>query len=209
MTSYCYFSSTRHRRSIRLSGYDYTQPGAYFVTICTQKHRHLFGEVVDGKVRLSTSGSIVHEEWFRTARLRPSVVLYADEFVVMPNHIHGIIWIRDQVGAQRRCAPTPHLVPGSLGVIVRAFKSAVTRRINVLRYTRGVSVWQRNYWEHVIRTERTLEVVRRYIVENPLRWHLDRYNENATGSDPLARDLWRVMQEDVHCEGNLASPSQE
>jgi len=164
----------------------------------------LFGEVVDGEMQSNALGKIVREEWFRTAEIRPNVVLYDHEFVVMPNHIHGIIRIVDlpaDVGAQRRCAPTdderPHVPPGSLGAIVRAFKSAATKRINVLRKTPGKPVWQRNYYEHIVRNEKTLDAIRRYIVYNPLRWHLDRYNENATAADPLAEEIWDMMQEDV------------
>ncbi len=135
-----------------------------------------------------------------------SVPVHDDyEFVVMPNHIHGIIRIVDvpsgPVGAQRRCAPTnekrPHVKPGSLGAIVRSFKSAVTKRINLLRGTPGARVWQRNYYEHIIRTERALDAIRRYIAHNPIRWHLDRYNENAIGPDPLALELWQIIQKDV------------
>ena len=92
-----------HRRSIRLKGYDYTQPGAYFVTIVTHNRTHLFGQVVNGEMVQNVFGKIVEEEWFRTAQVRPYVELFEHEFVVMPNHIHGIIWIveHDDVGAQR------------------------------------------------------------------------------------------------------------
>jgi len=196
-----YDPQRHHRHSIRLQGYDYTQPGAYFVTICTHGRAPLFGAVVDGEMRLNTYGRIVHDEWFKTAQLRPYVVLYEDEFVVMPNHIHGIIWIVDNVGATRRVAPTDNLpngpVPGSIGAIVGQFKSAVTRRINQRRGAPGARVWQRNYYEHIIRTERALNAIRRYIIENPLRWHLDRYNLHATGPDPQARDLGRLLQTDA------------
>ena len=135
-----YDPARHHRRSIRLKGYDYTQPGAYFITLCTQNREHLFGAVVEGEMRLNAWGKIAREEWFTTARLRPYVRLDEREFVVMPNHVHGIIWIvdddddddDDDVGAQRRCAPTVatttiqsiNVAPGSLGAIVRAFKSA-------------------------------------------------------------------------------------
>ena len=110
-----------HRRSIRLPGYDYTQPGAYFVTFVAHDRECLFGDVVDGVMRLNAFGEIVRDEWFRTAVVRPYVMLDPDEFVVMPNHVHGIIWIVGAgdrghgddggnvdvfVGAQRRCAPT-------------------------------------------------------------------------------------------------------
>ena len=139
-----YDPACHHRRSIRLKGYDYTQPGAYFITLCTQNREHLFGTVIEGEMRLNAWGKIAREEWFTTARLRPYVRLDEREFVVMPNHVHGIIWIVDDdddgdnvggntiVGAQRRCAPTVatttiqsiNVAPGSLGAIVRAFKSA-------------------------------------------------------------------------------------
>jgi len=181
-----------HRRSIRLKGYDYTQPGAYFVTICTHGREMLFGRVVDGEMRLNEFGEIVREEWFKTARVRPYVRLYEDEFVVMPNHIHGIIWIvevdpddDDDVEARRRRASTSHEqfgrpVPGSLPTIVRAFKSAATKRINLLRDTQGARVWQRNYYERIIRDERALNAIRRYIIANPTRWSLDRHTPQST-----------------------------
>jgi len=199
-----YDPQRHHRHSIRLQGYDYTQSGAYFVTICTHGRALLFGNVVGGEMRLNDAGRMVRDEWFKTAQLRPYVVLYEDEFVVMPNHIHGIVWI-DNVGARRRRAPTMEQfgkpVPGSIPTIVRSFKSAVTRRINQWRGTPGARVWQRNYYEHIIRTERALNAIRRYIIENPLRWHLDRYNPHATGTDPLAREIWQIIQEDAKTVG--------
>lgn len=203
-----YDPTRHHRRSIRLKGYDYTQPGAYFVTICTHERTCLFGEVVDGVMVLNAWGEIVREEWFRTARLRPYVVLHEDEFVVMPNHVHGIIWIVDAVGANRRFAPTTRVAPtrgtptppagpdaGSLGAIIGQFKSAVTKHINAHRGTPGAPVWQRNYYEHIIRNEQALNAIRRYIAENPLRWHLDRYNSAAVGPDPQAIALWHLLRE--------------
>ena len=103
-----------HRHCIRLKGYDYAQPGAYFITICTQGRECLFGQVVDGEIRLNALGIIVGEEWLRTAKVRPNVVLHEDEFIVMPNHIHGIIWIvgdaLGQSGRQGRPAGSP--LPG-------------------------------------------------------------------------------------------------
>ena len=198
-----YDPARHHRRSIRLRGYDDTQAGAYFVTICTHRRVLLFGQVVDGEMMLNEWGKIVWEEWFKTAQVRPYVELFDDEFVVMPNHIHGIIWIVEMsptVGATRRVAPTGGHprgpAPDSLGAIIGQFKSIVTKRINALRGTPGVRVWQRNYFEHIIRNQRALNATRRYIAENPLRWHLDRYNPAATGPDPQARGLWRMLQTD-------------
>ena len=187
----CYDPERHHRRSIRLKGYDYTQPGAYFVTICTYDRRCLFGRIVDGAMRLNLFGKIVRDEWFKTSQVRQNVVLYPHEFVVMPNHIHGIIRIvGNLVGAQRRCAPTCRInvTPGSLGAIVRAFKSAA-RRINQIRNTLGQPVWQRDYYEHIIRNEDELNRIRGYIVDNPLRWHLDRENPERVGEDEFDRWL--------------------
>lgn len=209
-----YDPARHHRRSIRLKGYDYTQPGAYFITLCTQNREHLFGAVVEGEMRLNAWGKIAREEWFTTARLRPYVRLDEREFVVMPNHVHGIIWIVDDdddgdnvggntiVGAQRRCAPTVatttiqsiNVAPGSLGAIVRAFKSAVTQRINAARGTPGAPVWQRNYYERIVRDETALANIRAYILANPLRWTGDR--ENPATAAPLDEDdYYRRMME--------------
>ncbi len=93
------------RRSLRLQGYDYAQAGAYFVTLCTRGRECLFGEIVGGEMRLNDAGRVVSGEWFKTAQIRENVLLNADELVVMPNHVHGILWIVD-VGATRRVAPT-------------------------------------------------------------------------------------------------------
>ena len=212
MTSYD--PDRHHRRSIRLKGYDYTQPGAYFVTLCTHDRAHLFGEVVDGEMRLNEWGEIVRDEWFKTAQVRPYVQLRDDEFVVMPNHIHGIIWIADNVGATRRVAPTDRVAPTtprgpapqSIGAIIGQFKSAVTKRMNELRDTPGALVWQRNYYEHIIRNERALNAIRQYIDENPLRWDLDRYNPDRIGNDPLVRKIWDMLQSDDRQHFDGGSP---
>ena len=201
-----YDPKRHHRRSIRLKGYDYTRPGVYFITICTHNREPLFGRVVDGDMVLNALGEIVREEWFRTARVQPYVELFPDEFVVMPNHVHGIVWImetRDHtppVGATGRSplrippahprGPAPH----SLGSFIAGFKSAVTRHINEMRGTPGARVWQRNYYEHIIRDNRALNAIRCYIAENPLRWRLDRYNPDRQGTDPLAREIWDLIQ---------------
>jgi REP element-mobilizing transposase RayT len=211
-----YNPERHHRRSIRLRGYDYTWLGAHFVTICTYERACLFGEVVDGEMRLNEYGQIVREEWFQTAVVRPYVVLYPDEFVVMPNHVHGIIWIvgdgdggvvgiENIVGAQRRCAPTAtgHDGGGVTTTVVRSFKSATTKRINEHRSTLG-AVWQRNYYEHIIRNEESLQCIRRYIQANPLRWHLDRENPDARGADVAGSamvvwQMWRTPRPRPQC----------
>jgi len=186
-------ASPQHRRSIRLRGYDYSQPGAYFVTLCTQNHRPLFGRIVRGEMELSSYGRIVEDEWARTGALRPYVRLGA--LAVMPNHVHAIIWIvSPDVGpgetvengpvtgtthsltgtacrartSERFGKPVPHSLP----TIVRAFKAAVTKRVNGRRGTPGAPVWHRNYYEHVVRDESDLARLRTYIAENPGRWVL-------------------------------------
>ncbi|ROR02911.1 hypothetical protein EDC27_0153 [Desulfosoma caldarium] len=129
-----------HRRSIRLKGYDYTLPGAYFVTIVTHDRACLFGQVVNGEMRLNDTGKIAREEWFAAARIRPYIRLDEHEFVVMPNHVHGILWIVDTVGATRRVAPTRRVAnrvdptrpptgvaSHSIGAIIGQFKSATTK----------------------------------------------------------------------------------
>ena len=179
----------RRRRSIRLKGYDYTRPGAYFVTLCAHERACLFGAIVDGAMRLNGYGEVVREEWLRTAALHSHVEL--DAFVVMPNHMHGIIIITgDTVGA--RCIvplPPPQTesfgkpVPGSIPTLIRLFKAAATRRINHLRGTPGAPVWQRNYYEHIVRSEDGLRRIREYISTNPIRWDDDPEN-------PARRVAW-------------------
>ena len=176
-----------HRRSIRLQGYDYSQPGWYFVTIVTHDRGCLFGEIAGGEMLLNDMGFIVRDEWIKTAEIRPEIWL--DEFIIMPNHIHGIIVIvddnrRDETrpgGGDRRCrgdrrvAPTGPK-PKSIGSIMAGFKSAVTKRANEYRGTPGHKLWQRNYWEHIIRNDTELYRIRNYIITNPQNWHKDRYH---------------------------------
>jgi len=180
-----------HRRSIRLQGYDYGQAGMYFITVCVGGRECLFGKVVQGKMILHQVGQIVEEEWLKTPVLRPLVVL--DEFVVMPNHFHAILLIVTAGRGTARRAPTTERfgkpVSGSLPTIVRSFKSATTTRINGLRGTPGVPLWQRGYYEHVIRNEDELQHIREYILTNPLRWELDRENPARQGEGEFDRWL--------------------
>ena len=175
------------RRSMRLPGYDYAQGGAYFITVCTAARRCCLGEIAGTTVRLTAAGRIVAEEWVRTAELRPGVSL--DEFVVMPNHVHGVLVLLPSVGATRRVAPgrggasplRSGASPGSLGAIVGQFKAASARRVNALRGTSGHAFW-RGFYEHVIRNQADLEAIRTYTLNNPLQWALDR--ENPGGGRP-------------------------
>ena len=254
-----YDPTRHHRRSIRLRGYDYSLPGAYFVTICVRDRRLVFGEVVAGDVRHSRIGEVAHAFWTNIPDHVPEVVL--DAFVVMPNHVHGIIGITDRepdvgpgadqdrggdvhhggnrdggignrdggdggdrhdggIGNNRRGvqlnAPTPEntaasgqtttpgptatsgntttsgqtatpgpgaarspfadLSPkrGTLSVIVRTYKGAVTRWCR--QNGHADFAWQPRFYDHIIRDARALRNIRRYIAENPMRWHLDRLN---------------------------------
>lgn len=166
-----------HRRSIRLKDYDYTQNGAYFVTICTHEKRCIFGQVVDGVMSLNEWGRVVQSCWDEIPVHYPMVEL--DAFVVMPNHVHGVVVITVSVGAQY-IAPLPkhgatanNVTPNSLGSIVRTFKAAVTRIINRLPDAPHHPIWQRNYYEHIIRSEDSLNTIRAYITSNPAKWAED------------------------------------
>ena len=173
-----YDPKKHHRRSIRLKGYDYSQAGAYFVTICTKDRACLLGAVVDGDMRLNEFGEIVRDEWLRSTDIRREMKLNPDEFVVMPNHIHGIIWIVGDniVGAHGR-APLPvQRMPRSLASFIAGFKSVTTKRINERRGTPGAPIWQRNYYEHIIRKDDELNQIREYIMNNSFKWEFDREN---------------------------------
>jgi REP element-mobilizing transposase RayT len=179
---------SHHRPSIRLAGYDYSAEGGYYITIVTQGRVCIFGEVVDGVMRLNGFGKIVYEEWFNTAKLRPNVELLEDEFVVMPNHVHGIIWIDDVSGRGGNTiistmnnnstvgaySHTPlRSQSDTIGAIIRGFKWAVTTRINTIRSLKGTPIWQRNFYEHIINSERDYENIVNYIDSNPLNWEKD------------------------------------
>lgn len=163
------------RRSIRLPAYDYTLPGGYFVTICSYERRCIFGNIIDNQMKLSTFVEIVKQEWLNNKNKRSYVQL--DEFVVMPNHFHGILFITDGRASQRD-APTKRWMPGSLGAVINQFKSVTTKRIIQIHNQLDFKVWQRNYYEHIIRKETVLYALREYIVNNPLRWSLDELNPN-------------------------------
>ena len=153
----------RSRRSIRLQGYDYTQPGAYFITSCSWQRQCLFGDINNGKMQLSRSGEVVKFNWFNLTRVYPHVNL--DAFVIMPNHVHGIIVLTDkEVATSKR-----HGLPE----IVRGLKTFSARRINQLSNNNGTPVWQRGYYEKVIQNEQSLQNIREYIVNNPLGWEKD------------------------------------
>ncbi len=159
------------RRSIRHEYHDYQGPGAYFLTICTFHRQPILSSIRGGMVTLSRFGAIVEEEWRRTAVLRPSVEL--DEFVIMPDHLHGIVRVIDGPSLPSQSSARALIRPvRPLGSLVSGFKSACTTRINQLRGTPHTPVWQRNYYERVIRDAGALERARRYIRNNPACWQM-------------------------------------
>jgi len=191
-----YDPDRHHRRSIRLAGYDYSKAGAYFVAICAQNRECLFGDVADGAMRMNGAGRMVEMAWNELPTRFPNTEL--DAFVVMPNHIHGIIVF---VGAglalplnalpigmgaaysmgAANSAPTNPPTHGdgaganTLGNVIGAFKSLASLRINRLLHRTG-AVWQRNYFEHIIRDGDSMNRIQEYIANNPLRWTQDREN---------------------------------
>ena len=154
--------------------------GAYFVTLVAWQREMLFGEIVNGIIVLNEFGKIVQDEWERTRKIRREVELRT--YIVMPNHFHGIVvllsdtrWVSD-VGATGR-SPLPHgPAPKSLGSLIAGFKSSVTKQINMARNVQGIPVWQRNYYEHIIRDEREMDRIYRYIESNPSMWAEDDEN---------------------------------
>ena len=198
-----YNPDMHYRRSVRLRGYDYTHAGAYYVTIVAQDRVFLFGEVVGENVRLGEAGVMVQAVWEALPHRFPSIE--TDAFVVMPNHIHGIIVIDGPVGASlvdalddvgarvtmaRDTRATTRVAP-TLGDVIGAYKSSTT-----VEYARGVGtdgwrpfnrrLWQRNYYERVIRTNEELDRIREYIVNNPAQWEMDAENPDAI----IARKGW-------------------
>jgi len=179
--------TSRKRRSIRLQGYDYSQAGAYFITICTQGRECIFGEIVDGTMRLNDAGQIVASSWEWLAAQYDHVVL--DTWEIMPNHIHGIIVITDNCRGGSRTAPTGRRKP--IGRLIGAFKTVSTKSINEMQETPGTKLWQRNYYEHIIRDEDELDSIREYIVANPAQWDIDRENPralNVTGTEQAGEE---------------------
>ena len=177
----------QRRRSIRLPGYDYAQAGGYFVTIVTSNRACLFGETLEGQMRSNEYGRVIQLAWNELPGHYSTIE--CDAFVVMPNHVHGIIILREDKGVgvsyvgaglkpARGVATGPNslragLKPApTLAEIIRAFKTFTARRVNEIRNAGGVALWQRNYYEHVVRGENELNRIREYIANNPLsgRW---------------------------------------
>ena len=173
-----------NRQTIRVQSWDYSSNATYFVTLVAHERQHLFGEIIDGAMQINSYGQIVVDEWQRSAAIRQELAL--DEWVIMPNHLHGIVWVQ-LANAEERArsrAPLPiktsehgiRIAPKSLGAFINAFKGAVTTRINTLRDTRGQPIWQRNYYERIVRNKPELLATQNYIQANAANWAGDAEN---------------------------------
>ena len=165
-----YNPPVHHRRSIRLQAYDYSWAGWYYVTVCTRNHECSLGKGWAKGVVLSNLGRIVERSWGWLGQHFPNIDL--DEYVIMPNHLHGIVIINDTCRGGSRTAPT-EIQSKPLGRLIGAFKTISTKEINAALGRSGTPFWQRNYYEHVIRTDADLYRIRQYIADNPLQWTLD------------------------------------
>lgn len=166
---------------MRLLGFDYTRPGQYFITICTFQKRCFLGVIKDGRPLLSRIGKIARDCWYSIPDHFPDVNL--DAFVIMPNHIHGIVTIKPRA---RHAVPLPqhfrgfgNPASGSMATIARSYKSESTRQVRILFSNPSFQLWQRGFYETVLRTGDHYAKAARYISENPLKWTLDRENPNA------------------------------
>ena len=184
-----YNPETHRRRSTRLKNYDYTQAGFYFMTLCVQGRESLFGEIIEDQMILNPAGTMIEKEWRALQKRFPHIELH--ENVVMPNHFHAIIEVGSAVvatqdfqintnnGQPQGIAPTVENTKKSIGDMIDAFKSITT-----VEYIRGIKtyhwqgfdgkLWQRNYWEHVIRHEQSLNDIAQYIINNPQNWEMDK-----------------------------------
>jgi putative transposase len=189
------------RRSVRLQEFDYGGNAVYFITICTAGREMLFGIVRDGAMAMNEFGWIVWEEWENSAKIRSEIVL--NDFVVMPNHLHALVTIvphegdesdrqipsseENRVADETRAHSRAPLrrTPRSLGSFVAGFKSAATTRINTLRGTAGTPVWQRNYYERIVRNEHARSQIASYIEFNPMQWSIDRENPDRDEENPF------------------------
>lgn len=184
----------KQRRSVRLRDYDYRHSGAYFVTICVHPHlwrRELFGCITETKLRPNRFGRIVAAAWNDLPNHHATASL--DAWVVMPNHFHAILVLTNDVQKEWQTARFAAPQADALGTIAGAFKSAVSREIGRVRAAK-TAVWQRGFYEHIIRDEKALVAIRRYIIENPQRWHCDELNAALIGDDkpcPYSDARWQ------------------
>ncbi len=168
----------KNRKPNRLKNYDYSQNGVYFVTVCVQDKLCFFGDVVEEKMVLSDVGEIVKNKWLWLANQYDYVFL--DEFVVMPNHFHGILSICDDGRDKSRLVPTVNtgkfVKTKPLSQLIGAFKTTSSKMIHKIGLEKFK--WQRSFYDHIIRNEKALQNIRNYIFKNPLKWKEDEYNKN-------------------------------
>ena len=180
-------NNLHHRKSIRLKEYDYSSPGEYFVTVCAHQWEDVFCSIVNESVCLSPAGDIIKRHWEEIPKHFENVEL--DEFIIMPNHIHGIIVLTEPVGAIHE-SPLPMTQRQrrtmTLSKIIGRFKMLTAKEINLMYKTTSQPVWQRNYYEHIIRNDKDLNNIRDYIINNPMQWHMD--EENLHRGDSHQKD---------------------
>jgi putative transposase len=162
----------------RLSTWDYSANGYYYLTICTKNKKYLFGDMIDAKMQLSPIGEIALQEWKNSFVIRKE--LLCEEFIIMPNHIHAIVIIQKAVETQGIASISNQETqkqlmrkPKSISSFVGAFKSAVSKRINEIHQSPGETIWQERFYDHIIRDEKSLQKIREYIVNNPINWQTD------------------------------------
>ena len=166
-----YNSEKHHRRSIRLKGYDYSQSGLYIITICVQNRHCLFGEIENDEMILNEYGKIAATEWINTESIRDNIRLH--EYIIMPNHIHGIIEIIDRKGDCRGESQFAQNKDDCKGELQFAPTAPTAPTIKSLNY----KIWQRNYYEHIIRDEKSYQRISEYIITNPQKWDIDKLNK--------------------------------
>ncbi|MBC7884508.1 MAG: hypothetical protein H7X99_03490 [Saprospiraceae bacterium] len=166
-----YNPQKHHRRSIRLKGYDYSQEGLYFITICCESREYRFGKIENGDMILNDAGKNADECWLEIPKHFPNAILH--EYIVMPNHVHGIIELSGVENFQPRQNEFQKLIPRSIGSIVKGFKIGVTKwfRNNLVIE----KIWQRNYYEHIIRNVESYQRISEYIIHNPAKWKEDKF----------------------------------
>lgn len=169
-----------HRRSIRLKGYDYSQAGLYFITICLEGRQCLFGKIENGEMMLNDAGKVANQCWLEIPNHFPDSVLH--EHIIMPNHVHGIIELtrtdESSASGPKKENKFQKMIPRSIGSIVKGYKIGVTKWFrNTMPddFPRERQIWQRNYYEHIIRDEGAYERISNYIINNPLKWKGDKF----------------------------------
>ena len=189
------FKNKYRIESNRLLNWDYSSTARYFITICTYKRQNLFGNIKDVNMHLNQFGKIVKKEWEASSVIRKEIFII--EFVVMPNHLHGIVFLKNENdnqdgnihsridgNAETHGNASLHIKTGiayrppqSISSFIAGFKSSVTKQINLIRKTPGQSIWQTRFYDHVIRSEYDFNRIKIYIQNNPVTWKNDKYSE--------------------------------